>query len=410
MFAWRKVSRSPRFCDFGLLPIQSLGVRSSLWNCHMSRAYTIRSFDHDPSSSNERSIHPLIPMFLSGAFFCVAVTAVFAAAMLLGREGLRQRPPHLSWLLVSTYFGGMLLALALNLTLVGWLRGWRPWITDMQVWRRMLSPFAWIALACMLPMLLNFQNFYLTLTLVSMSAMMVLGLLPTFVCLADFVQFLPGTMHEKVQLRPLASSDLPAGARAWFDENTPKLIRQGFRQLGDYRLKQSSPLFARFFLSANGESFAEISYVQLLFKRVKCVSYFSLTNEGYYLESSNLGFAGKRKAIAKFEALRMPGRPLNEIYQLHVDRLKQLQKGRLRTLQVEELEPVIHYGNKRLYEMLIDQQMATINPYADFDDTSVLRPASATKTPTESMESILQVPAGVIAAWETTAGIDIPVS
>lgn len=376
----------------------------------MSRAYTIRSLDREDAISTQRSIHPLITMFFSGAFFCAALTAVFVAAMFLGRDGLRQRPPQLSWLLVSTYFGGMLTTLALNATLVGWMRSWRPWVTDIQVWRRMLKPLLAIAAACMLPMLLNFQNVYLTLILVSMAAMMLLGLLPTVVCVADFVEFLPQTMQEKVQLRPVASSELPTGARTWLDENTPKLIRQGFRQLGDYQLKQSRPCFARYFLSASGESFAEICYAQLLFKRVQSVSYFSLTQEGYYLESSNLGFAGKRKAIANFEAQRMPGRSLSEIYSLHVDRLKQLQKGKPRTLRFEELEPIIHYGNKRLYEILIDQQLATINPYADFDDASVLPRTSASKTPTEPMESTLPVPAAALTAWDTTPGVDIPVA
>ncbi len=228
--------------------------------------------------------------------------------------------------------------------------------------------------------------------------------------LADFVHTLTGTMQEKVQLRPLSASELPTAARTWLDENTPKLIRQGFRQLGDYRLKQFSSCYARFFLSANGDSFAEISYVQLLFKRVKCVSYFSLTHDGYYLESSNLGFAGKRKAIANFEAQRMPGRSLAEIYQLHVDRLKQLQQGKPRTLRVEELERVIHYGNKRLYEILIDQQLATVNPYADFDDTSVLPQVSTHQLRSESSEPVVQMPAAALAAWDTTPGIDIPVA
>ena len=376
----------------------------------MSRAYTISSFDHEPSSSHSRSIHPLVTMFVSGMFFCVAITAVFAAAFLMGRDGLRQRPPQLSWPLVSTYFGGMLLTLALNLALVGWMRGWRPWVTDLQVWRRMLKPLIGITLICLLPILLNFHNVYQTLVLFSMAAMMMLGLLPTFICLADFVQFLPACTQEKIQLRQLSSSGLPASVRAWFDENTPKLIRQGFRSLGDYRLKQNSSCYARYFLSANGESFAEVSHMRMLFTRVKSVSYFSLTHDGYYLESSNLSFLGKRKAVANFEALRMPGRPLNEIYQLHVDRLKQLQKGRPRTLRVEELEPVIHYGNKRLYEMLIEQQQATVNPYAEFDDTSVLPQASANKVRTETTVPTSQVPAAVVSTWDSPTAADVPVA
>jgi hypothetical protein len=80
--------------------------------------------------------------------------------------------------------------------------------------------------------------------------------------------------------------------------------------------------------------------------------------------------------VANFELQRMPGESATEIYRQHQRRLRQLDGGQPRQLAADDLEAVIWYGNKWLYELLIAQGLARMNPYADCDDSALLREAA----------------------------------
>jgi hypothetical protein len=92
-----------------------------------------------------------------------------------------------------------------------------------------------------------------------------------------------------------------------------------------------------------------------------------------YLESASVRLLGKRPATANFELQSVPGLSLVEVHQQHQRRLRQLDGGRPRRLRAADLEAVIWCGNERLYDLLIAQGRARVNPYADVDDIS-LRP------------------------------------
>jgi hypothetical protein len=140
-----------------------------------------------------------------------------------------------------------------------------------------------------------------------------------------------------------------------------------------HRLKQHTPSFGRFFLNPRGDTCAEINHTQVHFLPIRVVCCFSLTPDGYYLESSNTRLFGKRPAVAKFELQPLPGQSFLEVYQQHQRRLRELDHGQPRRLAVADLEPVIWCGNKRLYQSMIAQGLTGVNPYADFDESTLLQ-------------------------------------
>jgi hypothetical protein len=147
----------------------------------------------------------------------------------------------------------------------------------------------------------------------------------------------------------------------------------GFEKLGDYRLKKYTPTYARFFVNPERHTFAELSCAIVGFFPLKAVCFFSITPDGHYLESSNARW-GKKHQTRFFEMQILPHRPNQEVYDLHQQRLSELEQGEAISLSAANLESVIRYGNKQLYEVLIANGWANKNPYADFNE-SVLIPS-----------------------------------
>ncbi|MHB8970338.1 MAG: hypothetical protein ACYC4N_07775 [Pirellulaceae bacterium] len=199
----------------------------------------------------------------------------------------------------------------------------------------------------------------------------IVACLPTRSGPVDVAEGYEVPVPEKICLEPLPAPDLPKAVRGYFDKNTSALLQAGFELLGDYRLTRHGRCFARFFLNSECDTFAELRHTQRFISPVRAVSFFSLTPAGHYLESSNMRFVGKHRAVVNFELQRMPGRTVIDIYDFHQNRLRQLDHAMPRLLEHDDLELVIYYGNTRLYEMLIEQGTVSVNPYADFDERSL---------------------------------------
>ncbi len=197
---------------------------------------------------------------------------------------------------------------------------------------------------------------------------MVIGFIPTMLSLGRWETHLEARKEEVVELGLLDAADVPRGIRTFFDQHGPLLFRLGFEPLGDFRLKKHSMSMARFFLHRDSQTFAEINVSNTLISSVKAVCFFSLTEDGYYLESSNMPCSGKRTSKDGFELMSLPGLSIADVFSKHCQKLKERSGGRPLQVTAEDLQPVIHFGNKRLYEMLLEEGLVTSNPYADFDE------------------------------------------
>lgn len=328
--------------------------------------------EHRTSTDRGRTVHPVSVVLISALYSTVTMGSVTTLAVLVGIDELLAQPPQLAGAFVAVFVGGMVVATSLHFLLLAWLRGGRPWPLRQRIWWRFLGTFAGILVTCSAYVVIFPWSLPLVLLEVAMLIAVAISLLPTLVCLLDFLQYQITRLKERVRLVPLALADLPRTVRAYFDSHTSELLQDGFQLLGDYRLKQHTPTFGRFFLNPGGDTFAEINHTHVFLLPIRMVCFFSLTPDGFYLESSNMRFFGKRPVAANFELQHMPGKSILEVYQQHQRRLRQVDHGRPRSLAVEDLEPVIWYGNKRLYEFMIAQGRAGMNPYVDFDDMPLL--------------------------------------
>jgi len=199
---------------------------------------------------------------------------------------------------------------------------------------------------------------------------------PVFLLLGDCFQNNKNRVEETIRLHAVERTELPRGVRSYFEAHTDELDRMGFEQLGDYRLKQHSANYARFFLNRENDTFAEICYSKFLVIPLRAVCFFSLTPEGQYLESSNARW-GKNRRTRYFEMLLLPNVVTGDVFQQHQERLRELDYGQSRRFTASDLEPVIHYGLKHLYKLLIADGVAGENPYAEFDESVLIQPAVA---------------------------------
>lgn len=77
-----------------------------------------------------------------------------------------------------------------------------------------------------------------------------------------------------------------------------------------------------------------------------------------------------------------PQLSLAETFERHRARQRELDQGMPRHLQVEDLSAVITYGLKYLYELMISEGRARMNPYAYFDESTLVNPKREPVQPT----------------------------
>ncbi|MEE9601987.1 MAG: hypothetical protein V3V75_01680, partial [Thermoguttaceae bacterium] len=171
---------------------------------------------------------------------------------------------------------------------------------------------------------------------------------------------------EVIQLQRVTVGEMPPDATKWFEKNTPEVESLGFRRLGDYRLKRRSEHFARFFINPQGDIVAEISWVKVLFLlRMKCFSCFSVTDDLTYLETGNLAIP-KKDNEGRLILQSIPGGTIDDTLGAHRCRLDELSDTR-QTLPIcfveDDLDKVIFYGQKLLYDRLTRRGVVAVNPY-----------------------------------------------
>lgn len=318
-----------------------------------------------------RLLHPMLVELISALYALTSMAFITTAAVSWGSDDLLARPPRMAWRFLAVFVIGMGLATFLHFRLLAWLRGGRTWPDRLRRSWRLLGPIAGIVVACLVSLVLQPTTGPLIVLTLTMLAVIVVGLIPTLICLLDCLQDQTKRLEEPVRLTRLVPADLPGKVRSYFDSQTDELLRSGFQWIGDFQLKQHTPSFGRFFLNPDSDTFAELNHTQVLVLTRRTACFFSLTPQGYYLESASVRLLGQRPATANFELQSVPVASLVEVYQQHQRRLRQLDGGQPRHLRAEDLEPVICCGNKRLYDLLIAQGRARMNPYADFDDASL---------------------------------------
>lgn len=335
-----------------------------------------RTISEGPQSSSQSGARyvpsrPFLTAVVIGYSFLFVLTACLFLAVLVSRESLHAQPPRLSWHFAAVVLGGTCTCATVQLALLYYFKERGFWPRNGKQWLQRVGPaFALMAVA-LLPGLICVWNPSVAIAGVSMLLGVAFGMVPTMLCFADWLQHRIERGKETIQLRSVDRIDLPKSVQGYFDKHTDELHQMGFEKLGDYRLKQYTATYARFFLNREQHTFAEISHTTLGISPLKAVCFFSVTPGGHYLESSNARW-GKRQQTRYFELQVLPQTSHQEVYEQHQTRLAELDQGQALPLGIDDLEATICYGNKQLYEVLIAQGLTKTNPYADFDESQLV--------------------------------------
>jgi hypothetical protein len=301
--------------------------------------------------------------------YVFTLAAFYKLALLVGREGFDAEPPRLTWQFVATFLGGTVSFALIQLTLLYcfrprnfWPQGWAKWLKCLW-WVVCLQ----LAVAAQVPV----GDGFVIAGAFTLALGVGFGVVPTLLCIRDWRMHLARAARETTELRRVDNWDLPRSIRRYFESHTPAVIELGFEPIGDFRVKQYSVEFVRFFLHRDSDTFAEISYFRSGFFRLRATSFVSLSPEGHYLESSNAQF-GSNKYIRNFEMQVFPQLSLEATFERHRSRLREVDQGMPRKMQVDDLSAVITYGLKYLYKLLISEGRARMNPYAYFDESTLV--------------------------------------
>ncbi len=325
-------------------------------------------------AASRRPARRFLTVLVCGYSFVFFLTAmvVLVVILVVDQKGGRAQPPQIGWPPLALFAGSTMAFALLQLALLYRVKDRDFWPSGMAQWAKRLVPLFPLIIFPAIPLVLNFPQRNLTLAAAIMFLSTGVGLIPFMLAMSDWLRHRSEAVEEKIRLRRVLPADLPAGVRDYFDARSADLASCGFQPLGDYRLKEQRAQHARFFLHQDGETFAEISDCRIACFPLRGTCFMSLTCDGFYLESSNMRIAPGPKKGRNIELLALPGRSVEEVFQSHRARLREVDRGVPRSLSLDDLEPVIHYGNKRLYEMLCGEGMCARNPYADFDESVLI--------------------------------------
>ncbi len=217
---------------------------------------------------------------------------------------------------------------------------------------------------------------------------------------------------EVMRLKQVAGVEIPAAAVGWIEKNTPALETLGFRRIGDYRLKEGNQHFGRFFIHADGKTLAGIDWLKVsILRNIDAFSFFSVTDDLTYLETGSIALPGNGKPFeAPFILQGVPNRSHADTFDAHLRGLEELSDTRNtwpRPLVEDDLEKVVLYGQKLLYDRLKTEAMAMTNPYDDVTFDWGDRTASPQAPATDATDDRSQPSAG-LPAFDTVEGWGTP--
>ena len=170
---------------------------------------------------------------------------------------------------------------------------------------------------------------------------------------------------ERILPRPVADSDLPAAAKSHFDLHAAKLQTLGFRPAGDFRMKQHIQHFSRLLLSDDGKTMAEISYRRLLVLPARTVCFMSLTDDHRYVETAAVRMFVKPR-LSKLSLRGLLGASIDVLYDEHRRHLTDVVNEHqcyVLPLEAGDLQAVLLYGHKLVYEDMLQRGMTRKSPY-----------------------------------------------
>ncbi len=173
---------------------------------------------------------------------------------------------------------------------------------------------------------------------------------------------------EIMRLQPVMFSEMPVAARDYFETSTAEVEALGFRQLGDFRLKQRTEHFSRFFMNAEGSIVGAITWLGVSpWNSIHCFSCLSVTGDSTYLETGNIAVPSV-KDDDHFVLRGVSEATIADTLKAHRHALEGLINSRnthaLRMLDCD-LAKVVTYGQKLLYADMQRHRQIAANPYDD---------------------------------------------
>ncbi len=218
---------------------------------------------------------------------------------------------------------------------------------------------------------------------------------------------------EIVQFQAVSAGQLPAAVLRWFEQNTAELQLLGFEPIGDFRLKQRREHFGRFFVHKDGTVFGEIAWFKASFLQIhKCIAFFSITDDLTYVETGNLSIPRKERE-APFLLRSVPGATAEETFAVHrsqLDELREDPKTEAICFAPNDLDTVVVYGQKLMYERLKRIGFVRRNPYDDVEvDFDRERAPGPVTPPSEPDRPAAPAPAPPLAGTVDGGGFSTPV-